>query len=88
MRMPWSSWLTTMSKPMCNKCGWQGEKTELVTKQVRTEVLDNLSYPIQSFLAYSPPTHRIEYRCPKCKELLASDLKFYQSFYDQETFVD
>jgi hypothetical protein len=39
-------------------------------------------------LLASPPSHRIEYHCPICKELLASDLKFMQSYYDQETFPD
>jgi hypothetical protein len=34
------------------------------------------------------PSHRVEYRCPNCRELLASDLKFYQAYFDQETFED
>jgi hypothetical protein len=85
--MPWSSWVTTRSKPKCDRCGWQGEKSQLAKREVDLEVRDSLSYPLQVLLA-SPPSHRVEYRCPECSELLASDLKFLTSFYDQETFSD
>ena len=76
------------SKPQCDSCGWQGEKRELIAKQVDLEFLDSLTYSMQRSMLFSPPTHRVEYRCPKCGELLASDIKFSQPYYDQETFLD
>jgi len=85
--MPWSSWVGYRSEPMCHKCGWHGEKGKLVRMRVGLEVRDSISYPMQVLLA-SPPSHRIEYRCPNCRELLASDLKFMQPFYDQDTYPD
>jgi hypothetical protein len=87
MKMPWSSWVGTRSEPRCDKCGWHGEKGQLIMKKVGLETRDSFAYPMQILLA-SPPSHRIEYHCPICKELLASDLKFMQSYYDQETFPD
>ncbi len=85
--MHWSHWLTVKSKPQCHNCGWSGTKIDLITKEVDLEVQDSFSYPAQ-YLFGSPPSHRVEYRCPNCKELLASDLKFLQSFFDEETFED
>ena len=86
--MSWSGWLAMSSKPKCDRCGWQGEKKELIPKQVELEFLDSLTYSVQWLMLFSPPTHRVEYRCPICGELLASDVKFYQSYYDQESFPD
>jgi hypothetical protein len=85
--MHWSHWLTVKSKPHCDKCGWSGAKGELLIEEAGLEVRDSFSYSVQAMFG-GTPSHRVEYRCPNCKELLASDLKFYQAYFDQETFED
>jgi hypothetical protein len=79
--------LTVKSEPHCAKCGWHGPKRELKRKDVNIEVQEQSSHPRQAFFR-SLPSHRVEYRCPQCNDLMASDLKFLQSYFDQETFED
>jgi predicted RNA-binding Zn-ribbon protein involved in translation (DUF1610 family) len=70
----------------CPSCGWTGAKRETVVKEVDLEVTDYLRTALQTILA-SPVQHKCEYSCPVCGRLLATELKFFQSYYDQERTV-
>jgi predicted RNA-binding Zn-ribbon protein involved in translation (DUF1610 family) len=86
-KLPLTSWYAEASKPYCKTCGWRGNKDEMASKKVGLEAMDTSNSSLKVVLA-SPPIHRVEYRCPKCSDLIASDLKYHVSFYDEESFPD
>jgi hypothetical protein len=85
--LPWSSWEMVKPKPMCERCGWQGQKRDLIREEIELKGPDEIFSGIH-YLYGTTPSHCIEYHCPICQEKLASDLRFHKPFFDQETFAD
>ena len=86
-KLPLTSWYAEAMKPSCQECGWRGNKEEMASKRINLGTMELHDSGFKTVLA-SPPTHRVEYRCPRCNSLIASDLKFLQSLYDEESFPD
>jgi hypothetical protein len=72
----------------CEQCGWSGRKGELVAQEVDVEVEDIIKSGMYTLMLASPPTERVDYRCPACRNLLASDLHYYSSHFNEDSFPE
>ena len=72
----------TEPKIRCPSCGWTGRQKDFVRKEAELEANDYLATALQTFLA-SPVKHKFEYSCPSCGRLMATELTFLQSYFDQ-----
>jgi predicted RNA-binding Zn-ribbon protein involved in translation (DUF1610 family) len=72
----------------CPSCGWAGIKAELVIKVVEPDINDRIANSFYTFALASPPTEKVQYKCPRCNEMIASDMHYYSSYFDENSFLD
>ena len=73
----------------CPFCDWTGRKSELVIKVVEPDFNDVVAAgALYIIMLASPPTERVQYWCPRCEKLIASDLHYRSSLFNEDSFPD
>jgi predicted RNA-binding Zn-ribbon protein involved in translation (DUF1610 family) len=72
----------------CPFCGWTGGKSDLVIKVVEPDYYDKVSKGFYSIMLASPPSERVQYWCPRCGKMIASDLHYFSSLFDDDSYPE
>ena len=72
----------------CRLCGWTGGKGDLLMIEIEPEFIDWVKAPFYTYGLPIPPEKRLEYRCPHCGKVIASDLHYASSRFDDDSFPE